>query len=128
MKELKNIEMENNKIFEHPLEQRCFDFASDVRIFCRKINQDIINVQDIRQLVKSSGSICANYIEANEKLGEGDLRFRIKVARKEAKETILWLGLIHIQENNEIENERQRLIKEASELKAILSSILNKLK
>lgn len=120
--------MELNKIFEHPLEQRCFDFALDVRLFCRKVSQDIINLQDIRQLVKSSGSICANYIEANEKLGEGDLKYRIKIARKEAKETILWLGLIHIPENNVLKEERDRLIKEVIELKAILSSILNKLK
>ena len=120
--------MEINKIFEHPLEQRCFAFASDVRVFCRKVSQDIINMQDIRQLVKSSGSVCANYIEANEKLGEGDLKYRIKVARKEAKETILWLGLIYISENKVLEDERQRLIQEVFELKAILSSILNKLK
>ena len=120
--------MEIKKIFEHPLEQRCFVFASDVRVFCRKISQDIVNAQDIKQLVRSSGSVGANYIEANEKLGEGDLRHRIKIARKEAKESILWLGLLFIADNSPLEAERQRLIKEANELKAILSAILNKLK
>lgn len=84
----KNIEMDLKKIFEHPLEQRCFLFASDVRSLCRNSNQDIVNVPDIRQLVRSSGSVAANYIEANEKLGDGDLKFRIKIARKEAKESI----------------------------------------
>lgn len=120
--------METKKIFEHPLEQRCFTFASDVRIFCRQVNQDIIHMQDIRQLVRSSGSVCANYIEANEKLGEGDLRHRIKIARIEAKESILWLGLLNISNNYPLEVESQRLIKESIELKAILSAILNKLK
>jgi four helix bundle protein len=120
--------MERKMIFEHPLEQRCFQFALDVRIFCRKVSQDTINIQDIRQGVRSSGSIGANYIEANEKLGEGDLRHRIKIARKEAKETILWLGLLYISENNALEADRHGLVKEAFELKAILSSILNKLK
>ena len=124
----KRSKMEINKIFEHPLEQRCYLFASDVRVLCRKINHDIINTQDLRQLVRSSGSVCANYIEANEKLGEADLRHRIKVARKEAKESVLWLSLLYISENSSLEIERQRLIKEAIELKAILSSILNKLK
>ena len=120
--------MEIKKIFEHPLEQRCFVFARDVRTLCRKINQDIVNAQDIRQLVRSSGSVGANYIEANEKLGEGDLKHRLKIARKEAKESILWLSLLYIAENSTLETERQRLIKEANELKSILSAILNKLK
>ncbi len=81
--------METNKVFDHPLEQRCYEFAKDVRNFCRAISQDTINTQDIRQLVRSSGSIVANYIEANEKLGATDLRHKIKIARKEAKESIL---------------------------------------
>jgi len=115
-------------LFEHPLEQRCYDFAKDIRIFCRSLEPDIINIQDIRQLVRASGSVGANYIEANEKLGNADLKHRIKIARKEAKECILWLGLIHIANNQGQEERRQRLINEAIELKAILSAILNKLK
>jgi four helix bundle protein len=120
--------MDINRLFDHPLEQRCYDFAKDVRLFCRSLEPDFINTQDIRQLVRASGSVGANYIEANEKLGEADLRHRIKIARKEAKECILWLGLLHIVNNHHQEKNRQNLIKEAFELKAILSTILNKLK
>lgn len=114
-------------LFEHPLEQRCHDFAKRVRVFCRKVEWDIVNQPDIRQLVRASGSIGANYIEANEKLGEGDLRHRIKIARKEAKESIHWLGLIHTKENVVLHKERVDLIDEAFQLKKILSSILKNL-
>lgn len=44
-------------------------------------------------MIKSSGSVGANYIEANEKLGEKDLKLRLKISRKEAKEPRYWLTL-----------------------------------
>ena len=53
-------------MFEHPLEERCYEFGKRVRRFCRKLKLDVINVQDVRQIVRSSGSVGANYIEANE--------------------------------------------------------------
>lgn len=59
-------------MFEHPLEERCHQFAKRVRIFCRKLKCDIGNFEDVKQLVRASGSIGANYIEANENTGDGD--------------------------------------------------------
>jgi four helix bundle protein len=110
------------------LEGRTFIFASDVRVFCRKLKWDIINQEDIKQVVRSSGSVGANYIEANENLGKGDLKMRIRISRKEAKETIHWLKLFHIENNNTIlEAERLRLIDEADQLRKIFSAILKKL-
>ncbi|WP_244307403.1 four helix bundle protein [Flavobacterium fluviatile] len=53
------------------------------------------NIEDGKQLIRSSGSIGANYIEANEKLGDKDLIFRLKIARKEAKESKFWLQLLN---------------------------------
>ena len=110
------------------LEERTFIFARDVRAFCRKLKWDIINIEDIKQLTKSSGSVGANYIEANENLGEADLRMRIWISRKEAKESIRWLRLVNIEaEKNELETERNRLIDEADQLRRIFSAILLKL-
>ena len=110
------------------LEERTFVFARDVRTFCRKLKWDIINIEDIKQLTKSSGSVGANYIEANENLGEADLRMRIRISRKEAKESIRWLRLVNIEaEKNELETERNRLIDEADQLRRIFSAILLKL-
>ena len=76
------------------LEERTFEFARDCRLLVRKLFKTISNIEDGKQLVKSSGSIGANYIEANEKLGKKDLKFRLKISRKEAKESKYWLRLL----------------------------------
>ena len=59
-----------------------------------KLPKTTINFEDSKQLVKSSGSVAANYIEANEKLSDKDCLMRIKIARKEAKEAQYWLRLL----------------------------------
>lgn len=109
------------------LELRTFNFAKDVRLFCRKLKWDTINLEDIKQLVRSSGSIGANYIEANENLGKADLKMRVRISRKEAKESIFWLNLLFTNNSEEIEKERLRLVDEADQLRKILSAILIKL-
>jgi len=78
-------------------------------------------------LIKSSGSVGANYIEGNEKLGDKDLKFRIKISRKEAKESEYWLKLLKALNENEMDR-IESLIIEAGELRKILSTIINKLK
>jgi len=79
-------------------------------------------------LVKASGSVGANYIEANESLGKKDFLMRIRISRKEAKESAYWLRLIN--ETNELKNsnDARTLMQEANELKKIFSSILEKSK
>lgn len=59
-------------------------------------------------------------------MGKADFKFRLKIARKEAKETGRWLQLI-IVEDMALEVERTRLIQESEELKKILSAIINKI-
>lgn len=114
-------------MFGHVLEDRCHEYAKRVRRFCRKLKLDTANIEDVKQLVRSNGSIGANYVEANENVGLGDLKYRIKVSRKEAKESMHFLGLIEVFGNVELEQERAQLIDEASQLRKILSSILNKI-
>ena len=63
-------------MFEQPLEERCHEFGKRVRVFCRKVRKDVANFEDIKQLVRASDFVGANYIEANENVGKGDLRFR----------------------------------------------------
>ncbi|MBL7691875.1 MAG: four helix bundle protein [Flavipsychrobacter sp.] len=104
------------------LELRCLKFATDVRDFCRILKHDTINTVYIKQLVRSSSSIGANYIEANEKLGKQDLLMRLRIARKEAKETQYWLELVIVDQDLK----RNALKQEAEELRRILSAIINK--
>jgi four helix bundle protein len=54
------------------LEDRFFNFARSTRDFCKQVNQDTINIVYIRQLIRSSSSIGANYLEASDDLGKAD--------------------------------------------------------
>jgi four helix bundle protein len=82
-------EEENPKRFD--LEQRTFAFAKRVREFVKRLSKTIGNAEDTRQLIRSSGSVGANYIEVNESLSKKDFLLRVKICRKEAKESRYWL-------------------------------------
>ncbi len=105
------------------LEERAFQFARETRSFLKSIPKTIINIDDIKQLLRSSGSIGANYIEANESLGEKDFLMKIRTARREAKESSYWLRLIETSDT-QLEERRRELIREAHEFLLILSTII----
>ncbi len=110
----------------YDLEERTFQFAKSVALFIKNIPRNISNNEYSLQLVRSSGSVGANYIEANENLGKKDFLMRIKISRKEAKESSFWLRLI-IETNDEVTaKEGHKIFKESEELKKILSSIIVK--
>ena len=109
------------------LEIRFHNFGKKRRDFCLKLKWDIINTEYIKQLIRSSGSVGANYIEASDDLGKLDEKMKIKIARRESKESIHWLDLILTYENKDLEEERISLMDEAEQIKKILSAILNKL-
>ena len=112
---------------QYDLEERTFNFARQVRRFASRVNKSSLVIDDIRQVIRSSGSIAANYIEANEALSRKDFIHRIKICRKEAKETRLWLRLLH-PSSQTIEKERKKLIEEATELMKIFGAIVEKCK
>ena len=117
---------QNSKPYD--LEERTFQFAKAIRIFVKTLPKTIANIEDGKQLVKASGSVGANYREANESLSKKDFLMRIKISRKEAKESTYWLRLIHETNNLKNSNDAQSLMQEAIELKKILSAILEKSK
>lgn len=108
---------------KYDLEERTFYFAKDCRLLVKKIKIDVSSIEDCKQMVRSSGSIGSNYIEANECLSRKDFRYRIKICRKESKESKYWLKLLKAM-NREVEDEIIQLGDEAEELKLIFSSIL----
>src|SRR5215510_4985523 len=114
------------KAKKYDLEERTAVFAERVRNFCFKLPRNPANDEYISQLIKSSGSAGANYIEANEKLGDKDFVMRIKICLKESKESHYWLRLVIVGDSSELEKERVELRQEAKELVLIFSSILNK--
>lgn len=110
---------------EYDLEKRTTKFAADVRTFACKVHRTPYNLDDLRQLIRSSGSIAANYIEANESLTAKEVLHRINISRKEAKETELWLKLAVI--DQPLEGIRRDLIEECIQLKKIFGKIVSKL-
>ena len=111
---------------QYDLEDRTLEFAKNVRVFVKELNKSIANIEDGKQVVRSSGSVGANYIEANESLSKKDFIMRIKISRKEAKESRYWLRLIDVNQNKELASKQKILINEATELMKIFGAILQK--
>ena len=117
---------QNRTIYD--LEERTFKFALDCREFVKLLPKSIPNFEYSKQLIRSSGSQAANYIEANESLGKKDFLMRIKICRKESKESRLWLRLVDISENIDLDSRRKVLVQESFESTKIFGSILEKSK
>jgi len=120
---IKFQKMSKMKIYN--LEERIYVFARQCRVLVKSLPKTISNIEDGKQLVRSSGSTGANYIEANEKLGHRDFLMRAKIARKEAKESHYWLKLLSDM-NPSFQKVIEELKLEALEIKKILSAIINK--
>ncbi|MBU0559117.1 MAG: four helix bundle protein [Bacteroidetes bacterium] len=110
----------------YDLKERTFQFAKRARIFVKSLPKSIANIEDSKQLVRSSGSVGPNYIEANESLGKKDFLMRLKISLKECKESGFWLKLIN--ETNHLENQQEIdfLLNETIEFKKIFSTIIIK--
>ena len=113
---------ENAKPYD--LEERTFQFAKASRAFVKLLPQTIANIEDVKQFIRASGSIGANYIEANEAIGKRDFVMKIKICRREAKESCYWLRLIDI--DGKLEAQQARLLGEAVELMKIFGAIVRK--
>ena len=105
-----------SKSHKFDLEDRTTDFAKQVIILCRLLKREPINDRLSGQITGSAGSIGANYREANDALGKKDFLHRLKISRKETKETIHWLELI-LTANPSLNDEIEKLTVEANELK-----------
>ncbi len=111
----------------YDLEKRTLEFAKGIIRLCKKLPKDIINIKLIGQLVNASGSVGANYREANEALSKKDFMHRIKITRKECKESTYWLKLLK-EANQKCTDEVNNFVQESQELRNIFTSIINKSK
>ncbi len=112
----------------YDLEERTFQFAKRVRLWIRELPVNIPNQEDIRQLIRASASVGANYIEANEALSKKDFIMRIKISRKESKECVFFIRLLEELNSIDDKGEGLKLLDEATQLKKIFSAILEKSK
>ncbi len=111
----------------YDLEERTLEFSKEIIRLCKRIPKDTINKRLIGQLIDAVGSVGANYREANEALSKKDFIYRMKVTRKECKESSYWLNLLK-EADVELIDEISDLIKESQELRNIFTSIIDKSK
>ena len=111
---------------KYDLEARTFQFAQEVREFVKRLPKTLSNYEDSKQVIRASGSVGANYIEANEALGNKDFLLHIKISRKESKESHYWLRLLDLGLKKDLEPQRDALVREAFELMRIFGAIYRK--
>jgi len=111
----------------YDLEERTSLFGIEVIRFCKSLRQDPINKPVINQIVRSSTSIGANYMEANAASSKKDFKNKIHICKKEAQETKHWIRMLAECEPAKKE-ELTKLWKECHELTLIFGKIVSKLK
>lgn len=116
----------NSKLKIYNLEDRTLAFAKQTNVYVNVLPKTIANIEIAKQLIRASGSVGANYIEANESISKKDFIYRIKISKKEAKESRFWLLLS--EPTNQQLTEKIKLINEATELTKIFGSIIEKVK
>ena len=107
----------------YDLEERTAKLAEDIINLMKKIPLNEITRPIITQITKSGTSQAANYYEANEAESKKDFVHKIGIAKKETKETKLWLRLL-ANAHEPIREEARRLWKEAHELNLIFAAII----
>jgi four helix bundle protein len=108
----------------YDLEERTLAFTKTIISFIKSLPKTMGNIEIGKQLIRSAGSIGANYIEANESLSKKDFIMRIRISKKEAKESLYWLKLTEPILADE--TLREKLIGETTELMNILGAIYRK--
>jgi four helix bundle protein len=83
-------EKQNSKKYD--LEERTPAFTKRIIGSMNRPQKTLTSIEVSKQLVRSAGSVGANYIEANESLSKKDFLMRIKICRKEAKEELEKFG------------------------------------
>ena len=107
---------------KYDLEERTGKFGEDIIVFARGIKKDVVNIPLIKQIVKSGTSVGANYCEANGAESKKDFKHKIRICKKEAKETKHWLRMM-AKFNPDKADECRKLWQEAQELTLIFSAI-----
>ena len=81
---------------KYDLEERTAKFGEEVIKFCGSLDKNIITRPLISQLVRSSTSIGANYMEANGASSKKDFKNKIFLCKKEAQESKHWLRMLTV--------------------------------
>ena len=114
---------ERNKLLQERIEKHavsCINFAN-------KLPFSASNKPICSQLIRAVTSIGANYQEACEAESAKDFIHKLKISKKEAKETLYWLRIIE-NTNSNLAAAIAPLSTETDEFVKIFSSIVSKFK
>jgi len=109
----------------YDLEERTLEFGKRTIRMCKALPRNTVNNVLANQVMRSGTSMGANYREANETETKKDFCFRMRICRKEGKETMYWLDLI-VESNPELGEKIKPLSQETHELVKIFASIIEK--
>ncbi|MBP5993478.1 MAG: four helix bundle protein [Candidatus Moranbacteria bacterium] len=119
------IQIQKTKIYD--LEERTLEYGKRIIHLSRSLPKDVANDTISGQLMRSGTSLGANYREANETVTKKDFSFRMRICRKEAKETVYWLQLV-VEANPDLDKRVSPLLQETRELVKIFAAIIEKSK
>jgi len=104
---------------------RFAQFAIDCAILVGKLDWRIASNKEYgRQLIRSSSSVGANYIEAIEGVSDVDFVYRFGICRKESNESVHWLFLIKMTNNKEHHQKISKLTNEGREFVKMFTSAI----
>ena len=107
------------------LNEHTFNFAQGVREFGKVLPMTVSNVEDLKQLIRTSGAVGATYISATEALNKKDYLIRMKESGTELKTSQYWLKLVDTQGDPVLEQQRNRLLHVSQELINVITKILH---
>jgi four helix bundle protein len=112
---------------EYNLERRTAQFAKDSINFAKGIRRNVVVTPLIRQFVRSSTSIGANYCEADDAVSRKEFHCKIAICKKEARETKYWIQLL-VTADPTLRDPAKPLWREAKELHLIFTTIARRTK
>ena len=112
----------------NPIEEKLRQFALAVREFGKSLPMTVANVEDLKELTRSSGAIGASYIEATGAINRNDYLIGLKKCVTDTRNTHYWLSLVDSQGQPEIERKRKRLMELAEEMRRGLTQLIQQSK
>ena len=111
---------------DHDIYERTFDFACRVLLMDQALSRNRrVNRNAMNQLVDAASSVGSNMEEAKGGHSKADFHAKLRIALKEARESLYWLRLIG--KTSGVHASRiEPLIQEANEIVAILTTIAKK--
>lgn len=111
---------------KYDLCERLFKFSVDVILYMRTVKNSVESMDIKRQLIKAATSSGANYEESQGSPTKPDFKTKVGISLKEMREANYFLRIFNAINSGDAKKS-EYLVKESTELKNILGSILKKI-